>query len=489
MTAGPEPSAGTRPVSRRGWQQMAAGWRSGPLAVRGFRLLVGGSLASTMGDYCYAVALPWLVLSTHGGTVLLGTVLACYGVPRTVVIPLAGVLTDKIGARTVMLVADVMRCVLVAVLALLATRHTASLETLGPLAALIGAGEGLFIPASYTILPSLLEPRQYAAGNAISLAAIQGGTLVGPALGGALVAFVGSAPAFAVDAGTFAVSALSLALIPRHRAAAAGAGPGAVTDSAAAGVTEEATGTAANTGTNGRTGKLGVLDLLKRSRAMQVFVLVTIVANLTGGGLGGVALPALAHAHYGAGGYGALLACLAVGGLLGTLLAARTGKLRRPAVFAALTFVVYAASMCVVPYLGGEVGAAAALFVFGGCNGLGNAIFFTAGQRWTPPYVLGRVMGLMMLCTYGTYPASVALTGILVHHIGPTLFFPIAGVVTGVAFLGGLTQKEYRDFGSVQADGTYLLAGLKGLNAAAMDPAAATATSTAEVGSPDTADR
>jgi len=42
-------------------------WRSGPLAVRSFRWLCGGQFASTIGDYCYAVALPWLVLSAHGG--------------------------------------------------------------------------------------------------------------------------------------------------------------------------------------------------------------------------------------------------------------------------------------------------------------------------------------------------------------------------------------------------------------------------------------
>lgn len=441
------------------WRRIPAAFRSGPLAVRSFRLLTGGQLTSTVGDYCYAVALPWLVLSTHGGPVLLGTVLACYGVPRTLLIPLGGTLTDKIGARTAMLAADIVRCVLVAVMAVLATRHIATLPTLGPLAALISAGEGLYIPASYTIMPSLLEPRQLAAGNGVSLAAISAGSMFGPALGGGLVATVGTAPAFAIDAGSFALSALTLVLIPRRprRPATVAAKPGG--------------GATAASAADDPILKLGVLDLLRRSRAMQVFVIVEIVANLTGGGLAGVALPSLAHARFGAGGYGALLTCLAVGSLIGTLLATRTGNLRRPTVVAALAFVVLAVAMCLVPYLGGEAGAAAALFVFGAGQGLGATIFFTAGQRWTPPHVLGRVMGLMMTCTFGAFPASVALTGVLVHHLGPVVFFPIAGAVTGAAFLGGLTQKEYRDFGSVQPDGTYLLAGLKGLNRPAAAPA------------------
>jgi MFS family permease len=93
---------------------------SGPLGVRSFRLLCGGQFASTIGDFCYAVALPWLVLSAHGGAILLGTVLACYGVPRTVLIPVGGVLADKVGPRTLMLAADAARCVLVAGLAVLA---------------------------------------------------------------------------------------------------------------------------------------------------------------------------------------------------------------------------------------------------------------------------------------------------------------------------------------------------------------------------------
>jgi MFS family permease len=79
--------------------------RAGPLAQRAFLMLSAGQVTSTIGDYCYAVALPWLVLSRHGGALLLGTVLACYGVARTATIPLGGILADKIGARVLMLAA------------------------------------------------------------------------------------------------------------------------------------------------------------------------------------------------------------------------------------------------------------------------------------------------------------------------------------------------------------------------------------------------
>jgi MFS family permease len=247
--------------------------RAGPLSVRNFRLLCGGQLASTIGDYCYAVALPWLVLSEHGGTILLGAVLACYGVPRTALIPAGGVLADKLGPRTLMLMADAARCVLVAGLTVLAARHVVSLAALGPIAALIGAGEGLFIPASYAIMPSLLDDEQLAAGNALSTAAVQAGSLLGPVAGGALVAATrASTVGFAVDAASFGISALTLWLIPRSP------------------VSGTETSEPAPAG--------GVLTLLRNSRVLQVLLVVVIAANLAGGGMGEVALPALAHAHW-----------------------------------------------------------------------------------------------------------------------------------------------------------------------------------------------
>src|SRR6185312_3324599 len=87
----------------RGPGRLAAAWRSGPLSVPGFRLLTFGQFASTIGDYCYAVALPWLVLSGGGSAASLGIVLACYGVPRALLTVPGGALTDRFSPRLAML--------------------------------------------------------------------------------------------------------------------------------------------------------------------------------------------------------------------------------------------------------------------------------------------------------------------------------------------------------------------------------------------------
>jgi MFS family permease len=428
--------------------RLTAALRSGPLASRGFRLLAAGQFTSTVGDYCYAVALPWLVLSAHGGAILLGTVLACYGLPRTVLIPVGGLLTDRIGARTIMLVADAVRCGLVIVLVVLAARHVVSLALLGPVAALLGAGEGLFIPASFSITPSLLEPDHLAAGNAVNSAAVQAGSVAGPVLGGLLVAVAGSAPAFAVDAASFAISALSLALIRPRPSATPATTPGspAGPDQAerAAGNTTPADGDTTPAADQ------GVWSLLRQSRLLKVVVVVVIAANLAFGGTFEVALPALAHARFGAGCYGALIACLGAGAVIGTLASARGGNAGRPALVAGGAFLAESLAIAFIPFLGGLAGAAAATFVLGMGNGFGNVVFLTLLQRWAPPHLLGRVMSLVMLAGLGSFPLSVAVSGVLVHHLGPSPFFPVAAGTVFIAVLGAMTQREYRDLGSAQ---------------------------------------
>jgi hypothetical protein len=402
---------------------------AGPLRVPAFRLLVTGQFASTIGDYCYAVALPWLVLSNHGNAALLGVVLACYGVPRTVLIPVGGILADKIGPRRLMMLADLGRCVLVAVLAVLAARHTVSLIGLGPTAALIGAGEGLFLPASYSILPSLLDGERLGAGNALSSAAVQAGSLLGPALGGVLVAATGaSTAAFAVDALSFAISALTLALIRPVR-------------------------TQAEAGTAGSEPEQpeSVLKLLFRWTPMRVMLVFIVVANLAGGGMSEVALPSLAHARWGAAGYGAILACFAAGSLIGSLGATRTTRVSKPALFITALFMVSAVADALIPFAGGRVGAAIAFFVAGATNGMGNVVGITMIQKAIPPALTGRIMGMMMLGAFGSFPLSVAVAGLLVRHLGPVPFFPIGGAMLAASLLYGLSQREFRVFGTAEA--------------------------------------
>jgi MFS family permease len=440
--------------------------RRGPLGQRTFSLLTLGQATSTIGDFCYAVALPWLVLSQHGGPALLGAVLACYGIPRTILIPVGGMLADKIGPRAIMLGADSVRFALAAGLVVLAVTHTVSLLALGPVAALIGAGEGLFIPSSMTIMPALLPMDQLQAGNAINGSVMQVGALVGPAIGGVIVALAGSAAAFSADAGSFLISALTLALIGSRwapiRAQAAAApetaeapvsaspadAPLAAEGSPMEGSTAKGSTAEGSTAAPDRPADGGIWALLRHSQVLRLFIVVCVAANLAFGGAFEVALPALAHARFGAEGYGAILACLGAGAVLGTLAAARGGKIRRPAMASGYAFLIESLATGLIPFLGGLPGAAAAAVVFGACNGFGNTVILTQIQKWAPPQLLGRVMSVIMLSSMGSFPLSVFVTGLLVKHFGAVPFFPFAAIFLAGSILFALTQRAYRDFGA-----------------------------------------
>lgn len=397
-----------------------------PLRHRGFRYLVGGQLASNVGDACYAIALPWYVLAQHGGTLLLGAVLVAYGIPRVALVALGGVASDRWRPWTVMMVSDVVRTVVVAGLAVVTLLGPARAELLVPIAVVLGAGEGLFLPGSFSIVPSLLPDEDLQAGNALSSGGTQLATLVGPALGGVIVGFLGPGPAFAIDAATFALSALSLA---------------AIRSTERAPVVE----------TGGEPApKVTLRRLLLTQPVLLVIVLITFAANLGSGGLSEVAIPALAHGPLAAGaiGYGGLLAAFGAGALVGTLVAAQTRSPRRPAVVASVVFLVCGAMVGLAPYLGSALAAGVALFGFGLCNGFANVVTITALQRWSPPDVLGRVASLMLLGAFGVFPLSVAFGALVVDRFGPPVFFPVAGGVLVLAVLGGLTQRSWRDFGS-----------------------------------------
>jgi predicted MFS family arabinose efflux permease len=407
-----------------------------PLRHRGFRLLAVGQVTSNVGDACYAVALPWYVLAGHGGAVLLGTVLVAYGVPRTALIAVGGYASDRWRPQTVMMATDAARTLAMAGLATTAALGPARAAVLIPIAVVLGAGEGLFLPGSLSIIPSLVPGDDLQTANAFSFSGTQLATLVGPAIGGALVAFGGTSLAFALDAASFAVSAATLARLARAARPARASTAGA-----------EATPEGA--GERGPT----LRAFFRAEHVLYVILLVNIAANIGLGGESDVALPALAHGplHAGAAGYGTILAAFGGGALLGTITAGQVRRARRPAVTGSLAFLAEAVCTGIAPYAGSTVAVAAAIAGLGIMNGFGNVMTITAFQRWAPPNLLGRLTGLLTLTSFGVFPVSVALAAACTRDLGPAPFFLFAAVALAVAILAGLTQKSWRDFGMDQA--------------------------------------
>lgn len=423
------PSASNRP--RRGL-------RAGPLRLRDFRLLIFGQMVSTVGDMFYAVALPWFVLANGGTPRDLGIVLAAYGIPRAASVLLGGSLSDRVQPRRMMLLADIARALLVGGLAVITLFDIHTLWVLCVIAAPLGAFEGIFLPASMAMLPSILSDDDLQAGNAINMATAQFSVLVGPGVGGVIVASVRSGVAFMVDAITFLVSAASLAAMRGTRAAHHAVVENPTADSLApdepvifAETAEPKTFWA----------------LLRQSRLLQTGLAVSIVGNLAFGALTEVALPDLAHGplHAGATGFGIMVSAFGAGSLVGSLLGATMGKLPRRGLIALLLGLVQALFLAVIPFTGGLPGAAISIAAWGVANAVSNVLLITLIQQRLPRALLGRIMGAFMFANFGLYPISVAVGGVVVDRLGPAIIFPITGGMLFLAILYGLFQPELRD--------------------------------------------
>jgi MFS family permease len=118
--------------------------------------------------------------------------------------------------RWLMIAADVIRCAATAVGAALAITHHLTLLELGAVVALGGFGQALFAPAFGSIVPELVPVELLPQANSLDMFVRTSAGLVGPAIGGVVIATVGAGWAFAIDSATFVGSTCTaLALTPR----------------------------------------------------------------------------------------------------------------------------------------------------------------------------------------------------------------------------------------------------------------------------------
>jgi MFS family permease len=182
-------------------------------AVGEFRTLWVAQVLSYIGDQLAQVALAVLVYHRTGSPLLTAVTYALTYLPPIVGGPVLSGLADLFPRRTVMVVCDVLRAALIALMALKAMPFT-GLCVLVFLAVLLGAP---FTAARAALLPDVLPGDTYVAGSAINNITHQGSQMLGFLAGGALVAVVGTRQALGIDAVTFAASGLILLAGLRRR--------------------------------------------------------------------------------------------------------------------------------------------------------------------------------------------------------------------------------------------------------------------------------
>ena len=185
-----------------------------PLRHRDFRLLWSGMCVSLLGDGAFLVALAWQVYQLSDAPTAMGMVGIAMTVPTIVFLIVGGVLSDRLNRRHIMLAADVARLLAAGALAVLSLTGTLEIWHVAILVAVYGTGQAFFAPAFDAIVPDLVPEELLGQANALDqLVRPIALRMVGPALGGILVGAVGAGGAFALDAASFAVSAVALLIM------------------------------------------------------------------------------------------------------------------------------------------------------------------------------------------------------------------------------------------------------------------------------------
>jgi MFS family permease len=185
-----------------------------PLRVsREFRLLWAGQLISQAGSAVRLVAVPYQVYLLTESSLAVGLLGLFSAVPLITLSLWGGVIADRVDRRRMLMVANACLALVSVALALTTQLGLASVPVLYALTALGSAFTALDQPARSALAPSLVERRLIPATMALNQTLFQVAAVIGPALAGVLIARFGLAPAYWIDAATFAIGIATVFLM------------------------------------------------------------------------------------------------------------------------------------------------------------------------------------------------------------------------------------------------------------------------------------
>jgi MFS family permease len=374
--------------------------------ARFLRLWIGQG-TSFVGDAVSMVALVVLVVEITGSASAVGGALVARLLP-TIASPLAGVLADRVDRRIVLVASDLARAVLV--LGLVFARDLTAIYVL---VFLMGLARTVFNPTVRAAFPSVVGGGDLTRANAIISGTFSTSIMVGPALGGLLVASIGIDAAFLADAVTYLISAILLSTVPLpHPRRESEEEEGFVRDL--------------------RSG-FGYLLGARVPLAIVIGAFLTILTiNAT--------VPAevfLAKETFGAGdaGYGLLVSLWGGGMVLGSAMMAVLGNRINLMLFYFLSIFVGASALVGTGLAPAFVLALGALTVEGAATGIDNVATDTILQKRVPEAFLGRVFSIRFLCYSAGEALAYPLGGLLVDSVGPRSMYVLAGIATAAAGL------------------------------------------------------
>ena len=381
---------------------------------RNFTWLVSASGLSNLADGAFQITLPLVALGITRDPGAFASVTLVGRLPWLLFALPAGAWADRLDRRRTMVLVDIVRAGMIGALALIVAVNLEQLWLLYVVAFGLGVAETMFDTAAQSILPNVVDSGQLSLANgrlyAVELTANQ---FVGPPIGG-IIAGITLAGSLAGSAAAYAIAATVMLLLVGHFRPTRDTAPPRLRTDIAEGV-----------------------RYLARHRLLRTLAICVGISNLASTAVFAV-LPLYAvqpgPMGLSAGGFGVLLATLAAGSVLGSLvvdrLERRLGR-RRTLLLATAMFPAFALVLALTT----SIAWIAAAFVVGGALIVGwNVITVSLRQRIVPDHLLGRVNAGYRLLAWGTMPLGAALAGIVGDRWGLTAVFWTSAVLSALCF-------------------------------------------------------
>jgi MFS family permease len=379
---------------------------------RRYWTLWSGATISAIGDGVRLAALPLLAASITSNPLAVAAVSLMNRLPWLIFALAGGVVADRCERARVMSRVDAVRCMVVALLALLVILGRISLPWVLVVAFALGVGETLYDNAAQALLPMIVRRERLRGANSHLFAGqVASLNFLGPPLGSAAFALSMWSP-FAVDSLSFlAASGLTATLVPCSR----------IDSVAASGM-----------------GRAGLMSEMKEGMhhvwerpLLRSLVGAAMVVNLTQGASQSIlVLFAIQELHIHSAGYGLLFTARGIGGVLGSLLASRVASVlgTAPALVASIGLTI---PVFVTIALTSSAYLVAVMLAVNAFLGLvANVLMVSLRQAIVPNCLLGRVAGVHRLFSFGIgLPVGALLGGVLADTLGLRAPFIVSAAV------------------------------------------------------------
>lgn len=379
------------------------------LRIYNYRMWASGAIVSNVGTWMQRTAQDWLVLThlTDHNATAVGIVIALQFGPMALLLPLTGFAADHFDRRKLLLVTQCAMGIFALALGILTLTEAVQLWHVYFFAFLLGCATAFDAPARHTFVSEMVGEEDLSNAVALNSASFNAARMIGPAVAGVMIGVVGTGWVFLINGASFAAVILSLSLLrvdELHLETRILRARGSFSE--------------------------GIRYVWSRPDLIAVFLMLFLVGTF------GLNFPifistmAVSVFHVGAEKYGLLTSMMAVGSVLGALLAARRERPRIRFLLAGALLLGAAFTLAAVMPEYWQFGTALVVV------GVSAQTFTTSTnslvQLSTDRPMRGRVMALLMAIAMGGKPIGAPLIGWVADTFGPRLSLGI-GAASGFA--------------------------------------------------------